>query len=584
MDYSILVGAYDKLERTSKRLEKTYILSELLRKVKKDNLKEVVYLLQGRVFPILDERKLGMSSMLIIKALIAISGDSKDKIERLWKREGDLGKVAEILVKEGKQRTLHYEKLTTKKVFVNLRKLAELEGKGTVNRKIQLVAELLGNAKPIEAKFVVKTVLNELRVGVAAGTIRDAIVWAFFYKEIGFTYNKEENNFEVEDRSLYNRYVDAVQRTFDVTNDFGETALIAKKGLKSLEKIELEAGKPINVMLFQKAEDIEDAFSIVGKPAAIEFKYDGFRLQLHRKDGEIKLYSRRLEDVTKQFPEVVNYVKKYLKGKNFILDAEAVGYDAKTKKYLPFQAISQRIKRKYHIEELAKKYPVEVNIFDVMFYNNRSLINEPFKKRRDILKKILLKKQLLKIVLAKQLVTSDRKDAEKFYNESLKKGEEGIMVKNLEGVYKPGSRVGYGVKVKPILEPLDLVIIAADFGEGKRSKWLSSFTVACWKKDKLVEIGKVSTGLKEKKEEGVTFEEMTKILKPLIIKEKGKHVIVKPEIVMEVGYEEIQKSPTYSSGYALRFPKILRLRVDEKKPKDANTLREVENIYNKQRK
>ena len=304
--------------------------------------------------------------------------------------------------------------------------------------------------------------------------------------------------------------------------------------------------------------------------------------QIHMKDEDVKLFTRRLENVTKQVPEVVLYLKECVKVKSCILDAEAVGFNPVTQKYIPFQKISQRIRRKYDIEDMADKFPVEVNIFDILFHNDKSLLNNSFKERRKILEKIV-KQKPRRIVLAKQIITSNLNEAQKFYDESLKLGEEGVMAKNLDSTYKPGSRVGYGVKIKPILEPLDLVIVAAEYGEGKRSGWLASFYLACSDNTEFKEIGKVSTGLKELEKEGVTFKKLTELLKPLITKSSGKHVELTPRIVIEVGYEEIQKSVNYGSGYALRFPRFLRLRIDEKTIADINTLKEIESLFAKQR-
>ena len=285
--------------------------------------------------------------------------------------------------------------------------------------------------------------------------------------------------------------------------------------------------------------------------------------------------------MTKQFPEVIEYVKKYVKGKTFILDSEAVGYNPKTKNYRPFQEISQRIKRKYDIEKLSRELPVEVNVFDILYYNGKSLIKEPFIKRRKLLEKIIKEKKW-QLVLARQIITSDNKKAEEFYKKALKEGEEGVMVKALNAPYKPGARVGYGVKVKPEENDFDLVITGAEYGTGKRAGWLTSFDVSCKDKNKLLEVGKVSTGLKEKEEEGLSYKEMTRILKPLIIETKGRHVKVKPEIVVSVTYQNIQKSPTYSSGFALRFPRFTRLRPD-RNVSDIATLSEIKKEYEKKR-
>jgi len=585
MEYSKLVEIYEKLNKTTKRLEKTHIISEFLKEVGTDDMEHIMLLLEGRFFPSYDAREIGVASRLMLKSLSVATGISVEKIENIWKKLGDLGLVAEEIVKTKKQVTLGSTKLTVEKVFDNIRKLAELKGEGTVKRKTLLIAELITSAKPVESKYIVKTMLGEMRIGVGGGAMRDAITWAFFGSEIGVIYTKEGNDIEVEDREVYNKYLNAVQNAYDVTNEFAEVAKTAKlKGLEGLKKIGMRVGIPIQVMLALKSDTIEEAFETVGKPAAVEFKYDGFRIQCHKDEkGNIKLFTRRLEDVTMQFPDVAEYVKKNVRGKSFIIDSEAVGYGKETGKYLPFQNISQRIKRKYDISKMAGDYPVELNVFDIIYFDGKNLINEEFENRRKLLEKII-KQESKKIVLSKSKIASNKQDVEEFFKSSVDAGNEGLMFKSLNSPYKPGARVGYMVKFKHIMETLDLVIVGAEWGEGKRAKWLSSYTIACLDENgNFVEVGKVSTGLKEKREEGISFEEMTKLLKPLIISGKGKEVKVKPKIVIEVSYEEIQKSPTYESGFALRFPRVINLRPD-RGPEEASTLNYVKKLYEGQKK
>ncbi|MBI2663768.1 ATP-dependent DNA ligase [Candidatus Woesearchaeota archaeon] len=549
MKYSELTEIYEKLGKTSKRLAKTELLSEFLKKVHGDETEEVVLLLQGRVFPAWDEREIGVASQLMAKAIAIASGIELAAVQKEWKKTGDLGDASENLLKHKRQHTLAHSDLTVKKVFDNLRKLAAESGSGSVDRKLQLIAELLTSAGGSEAKYITRTILGELRVGIGEGALRDAIVWANFMK--------------VKDATV---------------------AKAAKRGLSGLSSVRMVPGKPVKVMLALKAETAAEALETCGRPAAAEFKYDGFRLEITKdENGNIGLYTRRLENVLEQFPDVAEYVRKHVKGKSFILDAEAVGYDRKTGKYLPFQKISQRIKRKYDIQKTAEELPVEVNVFDVLAYNGKNLINEPFKKRRELLHKIIQSAKR-KIRPAESIVTDKEEEIEKFFEEARAAGNEGLMVKNLDAPYKPGARVGHMLKFKKTAENLDLAIIGAEWGEGKRSSWLSSYDLACRKGSELLEIGKASTGLKEKKEEGLSFEEMTKLLKPLITEEHGRHVKVKPKVVIEVGYEEIQKSPSYSSGYALRFPRVVRNRTDEKGVHDINTLQEVERLYRQQKK
>ena len=605
MDYIELASVYDKLESTSKRLEKTKIIQELLEKTSVKELADIICLLQGKVFPTSDERVVGMSSKLLIKSIMKATGENLGSVEKLWNTEGDLGIAAQKLIENKKQRTLFSQSLTVSKVITNLRRLAEMTGEGTVNKKIDLVAELLTSAKPLEARYICRTVTEELRAGVGAGVLRDAIVWAYLPKVIGINIDEKKgkvlqaksiddlkdlgkyDTIAAEDdkqaREIYNYLSATVQRAYDLTNDFADVAeTLRDKGLEALKKISLQPGKPIKVMLYEKAENITDAFERVGKPAIIEPKLDGFRIQIHRKKDELALYTRRLDNVTKQFPDIESEAINNIRSMNYIVDGEIVGLDPKTHKIRPFQEISQRIKRKHNIPQLLKELPVKVVLFDIMELNGESMLNLTLEERRKKLKAIIKEKQN-KIELVPQLVTANEKQAEQFYKKCLEEGNEGVMMKNLQGIYKPGLRVGFGVKVKPVMETLDLVIVEAEWGEGKRAKWLSSFTLACRDdEDNLYTMGKVGTGIKEKKEEGTSFEQLTEELKKLITSEKGQTVKVKPRIVVEISYQEIQKSPTYTSGYALRFPRVSRLR-SERGVHDISTLEEVTKLYNRQK-
>src|SRR3989344_7667285 len=277
MEYSKLVEVYQELNNTTKRLEKTHIISQFLREISIEDTEHVMLLLEGRVFPNYDPREMGIAARTMLKALSAATGIRADKIENEWRKQGDLGLVAEVIVKSKKQSTLHSAKLSVKKVFDNIRKLAELQGEGTVDRKVQLIAELITSAKPFESRYIVKTILDEMRIGVGEVVMRDAIIWASFGKEIGIKYEREENDIGIEDREKYNKYANAVQRAYDLTNEFAEVAKAAKKGLKDLENIRMKVGIPIQVMLSLKVDTIEEGFETVGNPCAVEFKYDGFR-------------------------------------------------------------------------------------------------------------------------------------------------------------------------------------------------------------------------------------------------------------------------------------------------------------------
>ncbi len=563
MNYKILAQLYEDLSSTTKRLEKIQTLSEFLKKLsEKDS--DTMYLLLGDIYPEYDERRIGISEQLAIKTISKSTGNSIKIINSEWKKIGDLGLVAEKLTTSKKQSTLHSQILTSKKVIEDLRKLPELIGIGTVSKKLSLITGLLTSASSIESKYLTRTLIGDLRIGVKESTIRASLAKAFF---------KNNENAPKE-----------IQRAIDRTNDIAAVFLICKKKkLKDLQKLRLQVGKPIKAMLAQKVKTVADGFKALGKPCAIEYKYDGFRLIIHKKQDEVTLFTRSLENVTKQFPEVKAYILKFVKADTVILDSEAVGFNPKTKKYTDFQAISQRIRRKHQIEKLQKTLPIEINVFDLLYYNGKSYLNEPFGNRTKIIRKIL-KNHPYKIIHSKQIITSNEKKAKDFYKKALQDNQEGVMMKSLDAEYNPGNRVGHMLKIKPEERDLDLVITGAEYGTGKRSGWMSSFILSCRgkKKGEYLEIGKVGTGISEKEGDKITFNQLTEKLTPLILKEKGKSVTLKPKLVVSVTYQEIQKSPNYKSGWALRFPRFTALRPDKPLSEIAD-LKEIELDFSHQK-
>ena len=564
MDYSILADYCEKLESVPAKLKKTEILTDILRKTPSGELSEIILLLAGRVFPIYSEHEIGVAVQMMIKAIEKATGFKLAEIENKFKKIGDLGLVAEDCIRLRKQSTLFRKKLTVNSIFSNLQKLAFITGKGSQERKLSLIAELLSSAQPKEARYITRTILGELRVGVAEGLIRDAIAQAFLVKE---STKKEEKE----------KMTEAVDYAWNILSDFGEVARIAKeKGSGGLRKIKVHLGRSIQVMLGEKAESIESVVKSHGEVIA-EYKYDGARLQCHKKGDKIWLYTRRLEDVTKQFPDVVDLCRKGLKAEECIVEGEALGVDTKTGLPLPFQVLSQRIHRKYEIEKMVKEIPVQVNLFDVVFVDGKALFDVPLKERRKMLEKIV-KPIPGKFQLTKCLITDDVKKLEKFYKEALDAKQEGLFLKVLCSLYIFGRHVDGWYKIKPMMETLDLVIVGATWGEGARAKWITSYQLACIDTDtgEFLDCGMMSTGLTEEE-----YKNMTEKLKPLIVDEKGKNIRVRPKVVLEVGYQEIQKSPNYSSGFALRFPRFIRERLD-KSAEEADTIDRVRLLFKSQ--
>jgi DNA ligase-1 len=561
MDYFILAETCEKLEGISSKLSKTEVLAEMLKNTHIEYLPKLVLLVQGIVFPHFSGNELGIATQMMIKAISKASGFKEESIEEKFRKTGDLGLVAEEVMKSKKQTTLLKKRLTIDFVFHNLQELAFITGSGSQEKKLKLIAELLVSAKPKEAKYIVRTILGELRVGTAEGIIRDAIVKAFLFKEDMTKEEKKESTF-------------AVDYAYNIFSDFGEIARIAKeKGLPGLKRAKVQLGNPIQVMLGEKAESIKDIVEDFGEIAA-EYKYDGMRAQIHKKGNEIWIFTRRLEDVKKQFPDLVELCNNGLTARECIVEGEVLGMNTKTNEPLPFQQLSQRIQRKYDIEEMTKEIPIQMNLFDVIYLNGEMLVDKGFSERRKILEKIV-KTIPKKFQLAKQIVSGDGKKLEKFYKEALKAKQEGLFLKVLDSKYVFGRHVDGWYKIKPIMESLDLIIIGATWGEGTRAKWLSSFVVAVRdiNTGNFLECGMMSTGFTEEE-----YENMTKTLTPLILRSEGRNVEIKPKIVVEVGYQEIQKSPTYASGFALRFPRLIRIRPD-KGIDDADTLERLEELF-----
>lgn len=564
MEYAPLADVYERLEKESSKLGKTSIISEFLRGVPSEELEMAVLLLQGRVFPSWSDKEVGIAALLMIKTIASSTGFSEEEINRRFNEMGDLGLVVEELVKGRRQSTLFKKTLTLGQVFENLRRLADVEGKGSQNRKFQLVSELIGSAKPREAKYIVRTVLGELRIGVAQGIVRDSIAEAFFPED------KKDA-------------VRLVEWAWFLRGDYGEVACIAReKGLGGLRKVSIEMGRPVQVLLAEKSPSIEEAVKSYER-FVLEFKYDGMRVQVHKKGEMIWVYTRKLENVTKQFPDIVEMVKRGVKAESCVIEGEAIVMDSSGRPQ-PFQFLSQRIQRKYGIEEMVKKMPVQVNLFDVINLDGRDMFEVPFGERRKILEGII-KEDRGRFQLTKQLHSPGLKEAEAFYKEALKAGHEGLIVKNLDALYQPGRRVAGGwLKVKPTMESLDLVIIGGTWGTGKRAGWLGSLILGCRDGEGFLECGMIGTGIKEKDESGgVTFDGLTRLLKPYIESEKGSGVKIKPRVVVEVAYEEIQKSPNYESGYALRFPRVIKIR-HERRAEDSDTLERLERLYKMQAK
>ena len=549
MKYAELADLYRRLEKTTLKTLKTRFVADFLKKTPDELLEIVPYLILGKVFPDWDERELGVGEKLLIRAVSMATGVPEKEIENSIKDTGDLGESVALAIKKKKQKSFFSQPLTIKRVYNTFVKIAEAQGEGSQERKMKYLANLFMDAQPEEGKYIARTVLGTMRTGVAEGILRDAIAEAFKVKP------------------------ELVERAYMLTSDFGYVAKVAKlEGNEGLAKVTIQIGKPIRPMLAQNAASVKEALKEMGGKAAFEIKYDGARVQVHKNGKNVVIYSRRLENVTKSIPDVVSAVLESLKAEKVIVEGElvAVGEGGRPR---PFQFVLRRFRRKYNIDEMIEKIPLELNLFDILYVDGEALINVPFSERRKRLEETV--KESEKIKLAVQLVTNSADEAQEFYEKTLELGHEGVMAKRLDSVYEPGNRGKKWLKVKPTMEDLDLVIIGAEWGEGRRAHLLGSFLVAAFDphSGEFVPVGKVGSGFTDE-----DLAEFTKMLKPLIVKEEGKYVEIEPKVVIEVTYQEIQKSPKYRSGFALRFPRYVALRED-KSPEEADTIERVAQLY-----
>ena len=586
MEYAALVEVYERLAGTQSTHEKTAIVAETLAETAHEDLPMTAQLLRGTLFAPWNPAELGVSSSLATRAIERATGVPAEEVEADWRETGDLGSAAARAVERAVQQTLVSETLTVEGVYADLRELAGYEGTGSEDRRVDTVAGLLADADPDEAQYVVRTALGHLRLGVGRGTVRDAIAAAF----LGGDPDEPGETPEAD--------VQAVERALQVTNDPGLVAqTAADAGRPGLADLDLEVGRPVEVMLAEKADSVEAAVADTletssatdgadsgdadptAPPAPLsEYKVDGFRAQVHFAAGEHgdgatgpRIFTRRLEDVTAQFPDVVDAMDGF-DADSYSVEGEIVAYDPDTGEPVPFQQLSRRIKRKHDVERLVEAVPVVLYLFDLLSLDGASLLDRSLVERVDALEGRLTERER-GLERMPNLRSREPDRVREFYEAALAAGHEGLMVKTADAAYQPGKRVGYTRKVKPTMESLDLVVTRAKWSEGRRSNNLGRLYLACRDGDRFREVGRLSTGFTDDQ-----LAELTARLEPHVLKEDGRAVDLEPTEVLEVAYEEVQESPKYDSGYALRFPRFEGFR-DDLDVGDADTVERVESLY-----
>ena len=531
----------ERLEGISGRLEMIDVISRELPGLSPDELPIFVRFVMGRIFPDWSQTQLGIGPNLLYEAIGYVAGTRKEDVVEKINVTGDVGKAVEELLAIKSQTTFFHEELDLVRVYHELMAIASQEGKRSQREKLLSVRRLLGNAHPLEARYLVRIMLEELRIGVGEGSVREAIAKAFSV-----------------DAAL-------VEHAMQALNDLGEVARLAKLGPDALKDVKITLFHPVRMMLAQ-AGTIPDMIQEHGQIAA-EYKYDGSRFQFHKKGNWCRMYSRRLEDVTGALPDVIEQLLG-VTDHDVILDGEVIAI--KDGRPLPFQSVLRRFRRRHDVTEATIEIKLVPHVFDILYVDGETLIDLPLSDRRKKLEEVV------KFFLAPQVVSNDQKVIEQTYQAALNAGHEGLMLKVLSSPYSPGQRGQNWIKIKPEVDTLDLAVIGAEWGEGKRAHVFGSFLVACQDQGKLIPLSRVATGFSDEQ-----LAEVYDLLKDSVTTRSGKEVSFEPALVFEVGYSELQVSPTYEGGFALRFPRFVRIR-DDKDIAEIETLDSIRERYQRQ--
>jgi DNA ligase-1 len=538
----------EQLERTTKRLELAALLADFLRGLPPEEIPPAVRLTIGQVFPEWDGRALNVSWKAVMAVMGGLTDASPAVHDQISAQAVDGGQAVRMLLEQARRQPPSPPLLTILEVFHTFEDIAETAGKGSQARKEALLQGLLVRATPVEAKYLVKVIYQEMRHGVSEGIMLDAIAKAAGVK------------------------TRLVRRANQLWGDLGEVALVAlSEGEAGLKKATVRLFRPLKPMLAQTAGDLIEAFERYEGRLALEYKLDGARVQIHRRGDEVRIYSRHLAEVTASLPDVVAEVQDKLAAEEAILEGEAVAVDAQGRP-LPFQHLMRRFRRKHAVAATVEEIPIELHLFDALYLNGKTLVDAPCQERW-----AALGKAVGKLNLVRRLIPKTVEEGEAFAEAAYRDGHEGVMAKDLDSAYTPGVRGKSWLKLKRVLS-LDLVIVAADWGYGRRHGWLSNYHLAARDADsgQYRVVGKTFKGLTDGQ-----FQEMTERLLALERSRKGGTVFVQPQVVVEVLFNEIQESRQYRSGLALRFARISRVR-DDKTPAEADTIQTLRQLYDQQ--
>jgi len=578
--YTVIAEAYERIEATTKRLEMTDFLVDLLKSTPKGIIDKVVYLTQGKIYPDFVDLEIGVAEKLAIKALARASGVKESEIKVDLKKSGDIGRSAEEFIANKKQLTFFQQPLTVQRVHEVLDKMARASGSGAIDLKISLLAGLLAAATPKEAKHIMRTVTGNLRLGIADMTVLDALA-------IAYGGGKENRGY--------------LERAYNVSSDLGRVAkVVAEKGLEGVKRFEISVGEPIRPMMCERLSSPEEILEKLGGKCIAEYKYDGERIQVHKKGDEVVLFSRRLENISSQYPDAVELLNKYVKAKDAILEAECVAIDPNTGEMRPFQELMHR-RRKYGIEEAMEEYPISLFMFDALYVDGKDLTLKPYPIRRRALEEAMVESDELKI--AKYMKTDNAKKLEKFFLEAIENGCEGLVCKSVaeDSVYQAGARGWLWIKYKrdyksEMTDTVDLVVVGAFYGRGKRAGTYGALLLAAYNpgKDTFETLTKCGTGFTDE-----DLEKLPKMLRKHKITRRHPRVrsIIEadvwfePVVVIEILGAEMTLSPVHvcamdsirkGSGLAIRFPRFAGNYRLDKAAEDATTVREIVEMYKSQ--
>ena len=570
--------AFEQMEQTSSRLALTEYLVALLKKTPPAIIDKVTYLIQGKLYPDYEGIELGVAEKMVVRAIASSSGKDQSQIERIYQKTGDLGDAAGEAMKSKSQSTLFSESMTVDRVYSTFDRVARTAGPGSQETKLRLISSLLNDATAAEGRYIIKFIMGQLRLGIADYTVLDALA-------VAFTGDKK------------NRHV--LENAYNVSSDLGTVArLLATKGLEAVRSIKITLFKPIRPMLAERIRSSEEALERMEGKAAVEYKLDGERVQLHKGKNRVELFSRRLEKITSHYPDVASAVKSIKP--EVILEGEVVAINAQTEEYLPFQELMHR-RRKYDVEEAMENYPVVMNFFDVLYAAGKSKTDLTYVERRKLLKKIIDGVKDNKVRLIEQTIATKPEEVDRFMATAIENGCEGVMIKQMTSTYRAGAREYAWVKLKreyrsELADTLDLVIVGALHGRGRRAGKYGALLLAAFdeKADMFQSVSKVGTGFTD-----VHLEQFYKELEQHVISQRHARVETgmdmdvwfEPKIVIEVIASEITLSPSHTAGLnavrpgyglALRFPKFTGKIRDDKKPEDATSTEEILTMYKKQ--